>query len=129
MEQTKDYRELIVWRRSIELIKEVYRLIKLLPKEETFALADQMRRSSVSIASNIAEGTARSGEKDFLHFLSISLGSEYELQTQLFICTELGYFSEEQSALAISLCNEVGKMLNTMMKKLRSNRLQLTTSN
>ena len=129
MEPIKDYRELIVWKKSIELIKEVYKLINLLPKEETFALANQMRRSSVSIASNIAEGAARSGEKDFLHFLSIALGSEYELQTQLIVCGELGYFSSEKSIAAINLCNEVGKMLNSMMKRLKTSHQPLATSN
>lgn len=128
----RDFKELTVWKKSIELAKEAYKLIAALPKEEAYALADQMRRAAVSIPSNIAEGAARSGGKDFLHFLSISLGSEYELQTQLIICTELGYFTEAQTEAALNHCVEVGKMLNAMITKIKSrvaSNQKLATSN
>ena len=77
------YQDLVVWQRSMELVKEIYSLIKYLPKEELYGLSDQMRRAAVSIPSNIAEGQARYSNKDFIGFLYISRGSIAELETQL----------------------------------------------
>ena len=73
----KDYRELIVWQRSMDLVEQVYRLAKCLPKEEVYGLSDQMRRAAVSIPSNIAEGNGRSAEKEYIHFLNIARGYHY----------------------------------------------------
>ena len=81
----KSYRELIVWQKSMELAEKVYLLVKALPKEETYALSDQMRRAAVSIPSNIAEGHARQSQKEFLQFLCIARGSRAELETQLLL--------------------------------------------
>ncbi|MBQ6035268.1 MAG: four helix bundle protein [Ruminococcus sp.] len=77
-----------------------------------------MRRSVVSIPSNIAEGAGRNSSKEFAHFLSIARGSRYELETQLLICIELNYLSEEQCKEAFALINEVGTILNGFIKKL-----------
>ncbi|MGN1126037.1 MAG: four helix bundle protein [Ruminococcus sp.] len=107
----QSYRELIVWQKSMDLVDEVYRLIKMLPREELFALSDQMRRSAISIPSNIAEGHGRQSAKEFRHFLSISKGSVSELETQLLICIRQKYFSEQQVHTALSLCEEVSKIL------------------
>ena len=79
----KSYKDMIVWQKAMELAIEIYKLVKLLPKEETYALSDQMRRAAVSIPSNIAEGQSRSGTKEFVQFLSIAKGSNAELFTQL----------------------------------------------
>lgn len=79
----KGYRELTVWQRAMELVVEVYRLARLLPHEELYALSSQMRRAAVSISSNFAEGQAGSSRKEFLQFLSVAKGSNAELQTQL----------------------------------------------
>ena len=87
----KSYQELIVWQKAMQLVEEVYRLARMLPKAELFALSDQMRRAAVSIPSNIAEGQARNSTKEFVNFLSISRGSTAELETQLMICVRLKF--------------------------------------
>ena len=120
------YKDLIVWQKSMDLTVEVYHLAKFLPKEETYALSDQMRRSAVSIPSNIAEGQGRNSTRDFVRFLSIARGSQTELETQLLICERLGYISSEKLKIAIELCDEVNKMLNVLITKLKS---KLTTDN
>ena len=114
------YKDFIVWQKAIDLSVEVYKLVKLLPKTETYALSDQMRRAVVSIPSNIAEGQGRNSAKDFLRFLNIARGSQRELETQLYICTRLEYFTEEEVSTALNLCEEVGKMLTSLIKKIRS---------
>ncbi|MBR3294263.1 MAG: four helix bundle protein [Oscillospiraceae bacterium] len=109
------YRELIVWQKAMDLADEVYALTRRLPKEEQFALSDQLRRAAVSVPSNIAEGHGRQTEKEFKQFLSIAKGSVYELETQITICLRQGYLTEEQAHSALSLCEEVGKMLTRLM--------------
>ncbi len=112
------YKELLVWQKAMELVEEVYRLIRSIPESERFALIDQIRRSVISIPSNIAEGRGRNTEKEFVRFLNIANGSAFELETQLIICLRLGYLSEVQSEKAFQLCGEVCKMLNSLIKKL-----------
>lgn len=90
------YKELIVWQKSMELVEEIYRLVRLLPKEETYALSDQMKRSAISIPSNIAEGHGRNSSKDFSRFIFIAQGSKAELETQIEICVRLDYLTEQQ---------------------------------
>ena len=113
------YRELNVWQKAMDLVIEVYRLCKYLPKEETYGLSDQMRRCAVSIASNIAEGQARGSNKDFIRFLSISQGSRAELYTQLEICRRLNYIPEDETIIAANLSNETGRMMTNLAKKLQ----------
>ena len=115
----ESYKELLVWQRAMELTVEIYRLTKMLPREELFGLADQMRRSAVSIPSNIAEGQSRMGIKEFQHFLSIAKGSRSELETHLIICNQVGYLTEAVTAKATALAEEVGKMLTSLIKSLR----------
>ena len=115
----KDFKDLTVWQKSMDLVEEVYKLVKLLPSDETFGLASQMRRSVVSIPSNIAEGQSRHTTKEFLNFLSIANGSKSELKTQLQICVRLGYISCEKAKNAILLCEEVSKMLYALMNKIK----------
>ena len=112
------YSDLIVWQKGIELVKEIYKLVSILPNEEKYALSDQMRRSAVSIPSNIAEGYERGTTKDYIRFLMISKGSRAELETQLHICIELNYLSKEETETAFSLCGEIKSMLVSMIKKL-----------
>ena len=116
--RANSYKDFIVWQKAIDLSVEVYRLAKLLPKTETYALSDQMRRAVVSIPSNIAEGQGRNSTKEFVHFLSIARGSQKELETQLYICTKLEYFTEEEATTAFNLCEEIGKMLNSLIMKI-----------
>ena len=118
MADIKNYRELVVWIRSMELVVETYKLVKLLPKEETYALSDQIRRAVVSIPSNIAEGNGRASTKDYARFLSMARGSKYELETQLLICAELNYLTKEQILKAMVLSDEIGRMLNVLIAKL-----------
>ena len=118
--RAKDYKDFIVWQKAIDLSVEVYRLVKLLPKTETYALSDQMRRAVVSIPSNIAEGQGRNSAKDFANFLAIARGSQKELETQIYICIKIGYFTEEEASTAFNLCEEIGKMLNALIIKLKS---------
>ena len=118
MAEIKNYRELVVWKRSMELVVEVYGLVKHLPKEETYALSSQMRRAVVSIPSNIAEGNGRGTTRDYAHYLAMARGSKYELETQLLICVELHYLTNEQIEKAMKLSDEIGRMLNTIITKL-----------
>ena len=116
----QSYKEFVVWQRAMELAVEIYRLMKLLPKFETYGIADQMRRAAVSIPSNIAEGQGRDSVKEFIHFLSIARGSRNELETQLLLCVQLEYLAHKDVELALNLCVEVSKMLNSLIKKLRA---------
>ncbi|MBR3051211.1 MAG: four helix bundle protein [Selenomonadaceae bacterium] len=111
--------DLIVWQKAMDLTVEIYRLVKFLPREETYALSDQMRRAFVSIPSNIAEGHGRNSNKEFANFLSVARGSLAELKTQLQICHRLKYLSESESEFALNLCNETYKLLNAFISKLR----------
>ncbi len=116
----KSYKDFQVWQKAMDLTVEIYKLVKLLPKEETYALSDQMRRAVVSIPSNIAEGQGRNSNKEFMNFASISRGSLSELETQLQICIRLNYITEKDAENALNLCGEVGRMLTNLIKTLRN---------
>ncbi len=118
---TGSYRNLDVWQKSIELVKEVYKITALFPKEEMFGLISQMRRSAVSIPSNIAEGKMRGYEKDLRKFLLIAFGSGAELETQIFIAKFLPKMGNLDFLKVDGLLNEVMKMLNQFVKKLEAN--------
>ena len=111
------YKDLIVWQKSMDLVDEIYKIIRLLPSEERFALADQMRRSAISVPSNIAEGYERKSKKEYIQFLSIAKSSRAELETQLYICLRQSYITNEQAEKAFSLCNETGRILNALINK------------
>jgi four helix bundle protein len=91
----RNYRELLVWQEGIKLAKAVYKITEKFPRQETYALADQVRRAVVSVPSNIAEGQARKAPGDFRRFLHIALGSLAEVDTQLILAQEFGYVSQE----------------------------------
>ncbi|WP_394971316.1 four helix bundle protein [uncultured Croceitalea sp.] len=107
-----------IWDKSIELVKKVYSLVSELPKDEKFGLTSQIKRSSVSIPSNIAEGAGRNSQKEFKHFMSIANGSAYELQTQLIMVVELNLIDKEKVQPIIDLCIEVQKMNYSFQKSL-----------
>ena len=112
------YENLDVWKKSIILVTNVYQLVKLLPKEETYALSDQIRRSAVSVPSNIAEGSSRNSKKEFVQFLYISLGSLCELETQLLIAKNVGYIPRTEN-----LKNDIisiKKMLNSLITSIKN---------
>ncbi len=101
------------------LVNEVYSIVKFLPKEETYALSDQMRRSAVSIPSNIAEGRGRQTTREFSQFLYIARGSLYELETQLLIAVQQKYVSEEQIKNVLDMINEIEKMISKLTLNLK----------
>ena len=109
------YRELIVWKKGMDLVDKIYDLASVFPAEERFGLWGQLSRSAISVPSNIAEGSGRATAKEFLRFLSIARGSLYEMTTQLQIAERRGYcvVSDELK----SLINEVAKMLTKMMNR------------
>ena len=112
------YEDLVVWQKAMDLVVEVYDIVKMLPKDEMYALSDQMKRAAVSIPSNIAEGQERNTTKEFIQFLHIAKGSKGELETQLMICVRLKYLTQPQVETARSLLSEIGKMLNALVQKL-----------
>ena len=116
----RDYKDLIVWQKSMDLAEEIYRLVKLLPKEETYALSDQMRRAAISVPSNIAEGYQRNTDKDLRHFLCIAKGSVAELETQVLLCTRLKYIPEGAANNVQLLTEEVAKMLSAFISRLNA---------
>lgn len=109
------HKKLIVWQKSVELVKLIYQHSASFPSDEKFGLTNQMRRCSVSIPSNIAEGFARGSDKELIRFLYISLGSSSELDTQLIISRELQFIDEERCAELTLLNGEIGKMLNSLI--------------
>ena len=90
------HKDLDIWKLGIELVEEVYKTTSEFPKEEIYGLSSQMRRTAVSIPSNVSEGAARSGKKEFIQFLYVSLGSLAELETQTIIAEKLGYLKSSQ---------------------------------
>lgn len=117
----KTYRDLIVWQKAILLVKEIYLLTDNFPKEELFGLTSQMRRCAISIPSNIAEGRYRSSRKDFSNFLRIAYASGAELETQKIIAKMLPKTKDLQYDKIDLLLNEIMKILNTMIQKLKAN--------
>ena len=124
--KTSYYKELQVWQKAMDLVVEIYKISKLLPKEETYGISDQIRRAAVSIPSNIAEGQSRNSAKEFIQFLSIARGSLAELETQLLICVKVNMLTNENINNAQIAIIEIGKMIKGLMIKLNS---QLTTNN
>lgn len=115
----KKFKNLKIWKEGINLVSNVYKLTSKFPEEEKFGLISQLRRSSVSIPSNIAEGYGRNSDSELSRFLNISRGSSYELETQLIITHELGYISSEQlETLSKQLDNIQGGITN-FQKKLK----------
>lgn len=112
---SNSYKDLSVWQKSMDLVVEIYKLVKLLPADEIHALSNQMRRAATSIPSNIAEGQARNSAKEFIQFLSISRASAAELTTQLLICVKIDYLKENQIAYALNLTEEIERMLVALM--------------
>ena len=111
------YKELKVWVKSVELCEIIYKITASFPSEEKFGLTNQIRRASVSIPSNIAEGAGRNSSKEFRQFLAVAAGSCYETETQLLIAQKLNYTKEESEAFL--LIEEIQKMLFAFSNKLK----------
>lgn len=110
-----NYQELIVWQKSMDLADEIYKIAKMLPKEEIHGLSDQLRRASISVPSNIAEGHGRGSDKEFVKFLTISRGSIQEVETQILLCVRINLIPESVAENVISLISEIRKMLNSLI--------------
>jgi len=115
----RNYRQLIAWQKAMELAERIYRLVEELPDEERFGLSYQLRKCAVSIPSNIAEGHTRRSTREYLQFISITLGSIAEAETQLLLAVRLGMVKPEQTIPIEDLMVEVGKMLRAIEGKLR----------
>lgn len=115
-----NYKELIVWKRAIKLCAQVYKLTANFPSEEKFGLISQMRRASVSVPSNIAEGGGRRTDREFAHFLGIAHGSICELETQIYVCVELEITDFEKTDFITSEITEIQKMLYALILKFES---------
>ena len=122
MASSRSFKDLLVWQRSMELVKEVYKITRKFPRSEEFALSSQLRRAAVSIPSNIAEGSKRGTQKDFLQFLRIAAGSSAELETQLLIAKD--EYSQVDYGKSLAVLDEVQRMLNKL-----SQSMQLKTNN
>jgi len=112
----KDFKDLIVWQKSVTLAKEIYALTRHFPREEQFGLTAQLRRAAVSVSSNIAEGHSRRG-REFAHFLSIARGSVSEVESQMLLAVELGFVTKDQIATVESISLEVRRMLSTLINR------------
>lgn len=115
----QSFKDLVVWQRAVEMSLAIYRVTALFPASERFGLCNQLRRASVSVASNIAEGYGRSTKGEYLQFLGHARGSNGEVQTQLVISRGLDFGSEPSRTIAEGLSDEVGRMLVAMMQKLK----------
>jgi four helix bundle protein len=113
------YRSLLVWQKGKTLATDIYRLTNNASIQRDFSLVDQMRRSAVSVPSNIAEGDERSSDKDSVRFFHIAKGSLAELATQLENAREVGYFNDSQTEPLITRCHELGKMLGALIRARR----------
>ena len=105
-----NYNNLQIWQQAMDLVEDIYKLTASFPTEEKFGLVSQMTRAAVSIPSNIAEGAGRNSDKDFAHFISIAIGSLYELNTQIVLSERLGYINQSQS-------QELQKKLDNLQRK------------
>ena len=112
------FQKIEVWKKSILLTKKIYKATDSFPKSEAFDLISQLRRASVSIPSNIAEGSQRGTKKDFAHFLIIAKGSLAEVQTQIILSQELGFLSEKISKDLLLLADDIGKMIYGFIKNI-----------
>ena len=114
----KTYRDLEIWKKGIEVVKDIYKLTQKLPKQEMYGLVSQMRRSAISVPSNVAEGFKRFHNKEYKQFLHMSLGSCAELETQITIAKELRCIQENEEAILLEKLDHIGRMISNLLKKL-----------
>ncbi len=120
MIKIKTYKDLNIWKRSIELVKDVYEITRLFPKEELYGLTSQIRRSSIAIPSNIAEGFTRFYNKEYRQFLYIALGSCAELETQITISNSLNYIDDGSAKKLSDEIEIICKMITNLIKKINN---------
>lgn len=120
MSEINSFKDLLVWQKGIELVKEVYVAIREIPQEELFGLTSQIKRSAISVPSNIAEGWGRNSTLSYINFLKISRGSLFELETQLIIAKELNSINIDALEKIDKLIFELSKMLNSLIKSIKN---------
>lgn len=116
MEKIRNFRDLNIWKLGIEIVEDIYRITKEFPRDELYGLVSQMKRSSISIASNISEGFARKHNREYRQFLYITLGSCAELETQVEIASRLKYISEEKKNDLLETINHETRMIMNLLK-------------
>lgn len=114
----KNYSDLIVWQRAMDLVELIYKATALFPKEEVYGPTNQLRRAAVSVPSNIAEGQGRGSPNDFRRFLSFSYGSLREVETQTLIAKRLHFLTDAQADRVMNLAAEVGRLINGLTNSL-----------
>ena len=117
---TRTYRDLLVWQKAMDLVEAVYKLAEQFPDKEKFGLSSQLQRAAVSVPANIAEGYGRVHRGDYAHHLSIARGSLAELETHVAIAVRLGYAEREDALYVWEIAQEVGKMLQSMIRTMQS---------
>lgn len=117
-EKINSFKDLKIWQKGMEIVSDIYILSKKFPKEELFSLTSQLRRSAISIPSNIAEGFKRFHNKEYKQFLFITLGSCAELETQIIISKELQYIDENEEAKLVEKLDHICRMTSSLIKKL-----------
>ena len=117
-EKIKSFKDLRIWQKGMEIVTDIYTLTKKFPKEELFSLTSQLRRSAISIPSNIAEGFKRFHNKEYKQFLFITLGSCAELETQIIIAKELKYINENEEVKLVEKLDHICRMTSSLIKKL-----------
>jgi len=123
MSEIKSYKDLLIWQKGIEIVCMTYKLVSNFPKDELYALSSQIKRSSVSIPSNIAEGYGRQSTQSYMQFIKIARGSLCELETQLLVAKKLDFIKDEKLFLELSSqIIEESKMLNSFLNKLESSK-------
>lgn len=123
----KTFRDLKVWEKSHGLVLEIYKVTKIFPRDEKFGLVSQLRRSASSVPTNIVEGFKRKSNRDFAHFLNLADASLEETKYHVILSRDLKYINERQFETLNSICDEVGRMLNGLQRKINSQNLILTT--
>lgn len=123
----QSYKELVVWQKSMNLVSEIYEVTRSFPREEIYGLTSQMRRSAVSVPSNIAEGQGRASKGEFIQFLCHARGSLFELETQIILAAKFDYVSREGSERLLAQLTEVARILNGLLTSLRPPNRKLST--
>ena len=121
MGEGRSYRDLLVWQKGMDLAEAAYTLVRFFPRAEEYRLTSQLLRAAASVPANIAEGNARATRKDYAHFVSIARGSVAEVETFLQLAVRVTLVILEQASPAISLADELGRMLNVMRDRLSNN--------
>ena len=123
----RNFRELDIWQESMQVVVETYHLVKLFPKEEEYGMKIQVKRAVTSIPSNIAEGCSRSSQKEFKHYLEISVGSSFEVETNIILAEKLGMISNEELTSFLPKLNILQKKINSLISKIKSSK-ELSTA-